>query len=277
LRAQAAQSSLRGFSSYRFRRFQQAQGPGRGIPVIALHGAAFIRGDWSCAEGAIRTAIIAEEARRIGQHSASGKGVKAASVGVLDARVGLQRRALGAPRMLDSLLRRKGIDVGMVKVQIAGKRAELGRFRQSGVRIFGGYARQFHRSLHQPIDAIGAEVAGVCARRPLPQEHTQAHCARSRVFEGFNLTQPNLHGKFRAFANHGLSRGGSCLHGAGYDVGCNLRQIGFSNRKNFGICRHSTYRAVPPTVIVSSLSVGIPTPTGTDCLSLPQVPTPSSN
>src|SRR5579864_3663324 len=37
------------------------------------------------------------------------------------------------------------------------------------------------------------------------------------------------------------------------------------------------HRAVPPTVMLSSFSVGMPTPTGTDCPSLPQVPTPSSS
>src|SRR5664280_2954067 len=34
------------------------------------------------------------------------------------------------------------------------------------------------------------------------------------------------------------------------------------------------YPPVPPTVSRSTFSVGIPTPTGTDCPSLPQVPTP---
>src|ERR1041385_7701145 len=37
------------------------------------------------------------------------------------------------------------------------------------------------------------------------------------------------------------------------------------------------YLAVPPTVVLSSFSVGMPTPTGTDWPSLPQVPTPSSS
>src|SRR5205823_8658173 len=37
------------------------------------------------------------------------------------------------------------------------------------------------------------------------------------------------------------------------------------------------HRAVPPTVMLSSFNVGMPTPTGTDCPSLPQVPTPSSS
>jgi hypothetical protein len=38
-----------------------------------------------------------------------------------------------------------------------------------------------------------------------------------------------------------------------------------------------SYLPVPPTVILSSLIVGIPTPTGTLCPSLPQVPMPSSS
>src|ERR1041385_736261 len=37
------------------------------------------------------------------------------------------------------------------------------------------------------------------------------------------------------------------------------------------------HRAVPPTVMLSSFRVGMPTPTGTDWPSLPQVPTPSSS
>src|SRR4051812_8715357 len=43
------------------------------------------------------------------------------------------------------------------------------------------------------------------------------------------------------------------------------------------LSRRSFHRAVPPTVMLSSFSVGMPTPTGTDCPSLPQVPTPSSS
>src|SRR5271166_5154943 len=39
----------------------------------------------------------------------------------------------------------------------------------------------------------------------------------------------------------------------------------------------TNYPPVPPTVSLSTFSVGIPTPTGTDCPSLPQVPTPSSS
>src|SRR5947208_2936228 len=35
--------------------------------------------------------------------------------------------------------------------------------------------------------------------------------------------------------------------------------------------------AVPPTVMLSTFNVGIPTPTGTLCPSLPHVPTPSSS
>src|SRR5438105_15849596 len=36
-----------------------------------------------------------------------------------------------------------------------------------------------------------------------------------------------------------------------------------------------SFRAVPPTVMRSSLVVGMPTPTGTACPSLPHVPMPS--
>src|SRR5262249_16947614 len=45
-------------------------------------------------------------------------------------------------------------------------------------------------------------------------------------------------------------------------------------KQPLGSCDHL---AVPPTVIRSSLRVGMPTPTGTDWPSLPQVPTPSSS
>ena len=51
--------------------------------------------------------------------------------------------------------------------------------------------------------------------------------------------------------------------------------VGRSKRhQNATRIRHA---AVPPTVILSIRNVGCPTPTGTLCPSLPQVPTPSSS
>src|SRR4029434_11305795 len=44
-----------------------------------------------------------------------------------------------------------------------------------------------------------------------------------------------------------------------------------------GARRGAAHTWVPPTVMPSMRVVGNPTPTGTDCPSLPQVPTPSSS
>ncbi len=47
-------------------------------------------------------------------------------------------------------------------------------------------------------------------------------------------------------------------------------------RRNFFVSVRKNFYPAPPTVIASIFSEGWPTPTGTDCPALPQVPTPSS-
>ena len=49
------------------------------------------------------------------------------------------------------------------------------------------------------------------------------------------------------------------------------------NKRSYCMKPPGSFLAVPPTVRRSILMVGMPTPTGTACPSLPQVPTPSSS
>src|SRR2546422_518560 len=76
-----------------------------------------------------------------------------------------------------------------------------------------------------------------------------------------------------------LHRGGVPLDG--HDI-CRGRalpfRLGEQLRRQALVNAHAARHAcVPPTVISSTLIVGRPTPTGTDCPSFPQVPIPSSN
>src|SRR5215472_15036259 len=167
------------------------------------------------------------------------------------------------------------------------------------------------------IDPVACEVAGVCAGGPPAEKDAQTQPTRSGFLQSLHLAQADDGGKLRALTHHGFRRRGSGLHGAGHNVCRDLAQIDILVSRCLVIKGHSHhsqthhgwhrstrippiqhirkhffypcgqwlsvslvvrfYLAVPPTVMRSSLSVGIPTPTGTDWPSFPQVPTPSSS
>src|SRR5687767_3718763 len=88
--------------------------------------------------------------------------------------------------------------------------------------------------------------------------------------EAIDSAQPNLHRKGFAIGNDDIRfRRPTAL--------CLGQQI--QSERTISVMRlyMVTHRCVPPTVISSIRIVGRPTPTGTDCPSLPQVPIPSSS
>ena len=90
-----------------------------GPPAIALHLAVGVHGQGRSGDAGVAGAVAADKAARVGQHLAAGGGVKAAAVGVGDARIGGQRGCLGAARPLDALRARERVDIVIVEVQIA--------------------------------------------------------------------------------------------------------------------------------------------------------------
>ena len=70
--------------------------------MCAVH----VHGQRRYGDAGITGSIAAHKSARVGQHLAPGSGVKAAAVGVGDARIGGQRRRLSPPRPLDALRHR---------------------------------------------------------------------------------------------------------------------------------------------------------------------------
>src|SRR6185437_14849596 len=101
-------------------------------------------------------------------------------------------------------------------------------------------------------------------------EHAQPDSARAGFLQRLNFAEANGGGELVAFADGDFGVGGSGVHRSRDDIGSELPQVG----RKCGCCAH---RPVPPTVMRSSLTVGMPTPTGTLWPSLPQVPMPSSS
>src|SRR5439155_24573929 len=87
---------------------------------------------------------------------------------------------------------------------------------------------------------------------------------RAGFGQALDLAQPDVDREFVAFRDRALRAGCAKITGDRYGA------LG-------GTLQAFAHCAVPPTVILSILTVGIPTPTGTLCPSLPQTPMPSSS
>ena len=133
--------------------------------------------------------------------------------------IGVERGLFGAARVLNALGAGQGVNVFVIKIEVARKRSELRGIGNSRVRIFGTDLRQFERRLQHALDAGGGKIAGVGAGRALSEEDAHADGARARFFQGFDLAQPHHGGKFVAFADDTLGRRRAALHGAADDVG----------------------------------------------------------
>src|SRR5262245_40461746 len=91
-----------------------------------------------------------------------------------------------------------------------------------------------------------------------------------RFREAIDGTQPDLHRKGFAVGNNNVR---FCR-----PIALRLDQEIHGKRAiPIALLYRLTHSCVPPTVISSIRMVGRPTPTGTDCPSLPQVPIPSSS
>src|SRR5688572_22975567 len=98
----------------------------------------------------------------------------------------------------------------------------------------------------------------------LSNEHSQTRSAGTGLRQTLDLAHAHVCGEPFAFRDAAFSSGSPAL-------------LCSSNDARSEILERRETQAVPPTVMRSSLMVGMPTPTGTLCPSLPQMPMPSSN
>jgi len=115
------------------------------------------------------TAGIRRQSMRIRQHFSARGRVERSALRVFNARIGVHRRLFGAPRILDSLGSGKGINVFVIKMEVARKRSELAArgFPRTDPRTD---LRQFQRRLQHALDSGSGKIARIRAGRALPEE-----------------------------------------------------------------------------------------------------------
>ena len=188
------------------------------VPVIALHGSIIGLRDGNRGDRAIRAAVFADESVGVGEDFVSGGGVKGSAVGVLDARIEIERGLFGAAGVIDAVGAGERVDVFVIEIEIAGELAELVGRRNSAKRIFGGDLGEFERRLHHAVEAFAGEVGGVSRGGALSEEDADSDRFRAGFFQGLDLAKANESGEFVAFADDAFGGGGSAGHGASDDV-----------------------------------------------------------
>ena len=229
-RAEAAKRALGGDFADVLGRLEAIQAAGDRVPVVALHGAFFILRDGDGGDGAIRPAIFADEAERVGEDFVAGGGVETSAFGILDARVGIERGFFGAASVGDALLAGQRVHVAGIKIEVAGERAELRGVGESGERIFGSNFRKFERGLQHAVEAVAGEIAGMGAGGALSVEDANADGTRAGFFQGLDLAEADEGGEFVAFADDALGGGGAALHGAADEVLGEVFEVSFEFR-----------------------------------------------
>ena len=124
-RAEAAERAFGGDLADFLGSVEFAQRAGDGVPVIALHGAIVGLGDGDRGDRAIRAAVFADEAVGVGEDFVSGGGVEGSAVGVLDARIEIERGFFGAAGVVDAVGAGERVDVFVIEIEIARELAEL--------------------------------------------------------------------------------------------------------------------------------------------------------
>ena len=145
--------------------------------------------------------------------------IEGTAIRILDARIQIQSRFLGSPRVVDALRTRKRVDVFVIEIEIARQRPQLRGLRNSAVRIFRGNLGQLQRRIQHAIDARAGKVARVGACRALAEEDPHPNRLRSRLFQSLYLPQTNHGREFVAFTNHGLGRSRPACHRPPHYVG----------------------------------------------------------
>src|SRR4051812_2544892 len=116
--------------------------------------------------------------------------------------------------------------------------------------ILSGDLRQIQGGADHVFNTLIGEIRRVGRTRMLSHEHSDARAARAGFGERLYFAHPNIDGKVVALGDGAFSGIRSALQ----------------READYPLCKvlHAVARhAVPPTVMRSSLMVGIPTPTGT--------------
>jgi len=95
-----------------------------------------------------------------------------------------ERGFFGAAGEGDPAIGVKPVDVRRIEIQAAGKRAQLLRLRQAGVRVVGGHFRQLDRRFHQALDAFRGEIGSVRRSGALANQNAQPGPRASRPLSG---------------------------------------------------------------------------------------------
>src|SRR6185437_2008765 len=271
-RAQLAQRTLCGNTPNLLGALQQPRRACARVPGARLHRSTRILRNRRRREPAVAPSIFTRESTRVHHYPPRRTQVKPRTATVLDARIHSHRRRLATLRNLYALLRRNAVNVLEVQRQfIDCQRPERFSLRQAGKRIHARHLRKLHRAADQPRDSILRQLRAGRVGCALPalgrEEHPQPYGPRARLRQLVHLPHAHVHRELISLKRHrlgvGRTRPPSHLH-------CLRGQI-----CEFCLCR--VHLAVPPTVMRSSFTVGIPTPTGTLCPFFPHVPMPSSS
>src|SRR5262249_35418413 len=125
------------------------------------------------------------------------------------------------------------------------------------------------------VQPVARQIGSIGRTGILTDQDPQPRPARPGLLKIFDLPHPHVGREFIALRDGAFRIGRARGLGALHHVGGQLQKVPAVLHRP-ACARHAGY-AVPPTVMRSILIVGIPTPTGMLCPSLPHTPTPSSS
>ena len=224
-------------------------------------------------DGGIGTDIAAGETTARDQRAGTPGSREGRTLAVRDSRIQIERRLLTDQRPLERLFGADRTDRLVERLEIGpigwlGKRRRIGRACE-----LVGFAqlRELDGILdEEPLTRL-AEIARIGRRNALAHHHAKTQRPRSGLLDELRFPHAHLDREVRPAARACLGNIRPRSTRTLDDRTPKLDQLrGLSLRST-----HPPATWVPPTVIEAILIVGQPTPTGTDCPSLPQVQIPS--
>src|SRR5438874_2298264 len=141
-----------------------------------------------------------------------------------------------------------------------GARTVFG-LRAPSIRAARRAFRQCNRAAGERAQTIFREIRPIRKSEPLPDDHPQPDALGRRLVQLFHFSVADAHRRIARALGVGFGLGGAGLARELDQLFADVGQL---------------HAPVPPTVRLSMRTVGRPTPTGTFCPSLPQVPRPGS-
>src|SRR5581483_7621419 len=146
---------------------------------------------------------------------------------------------------------------------VAGERR---RVRQTREAIRRRMPRERARLPREVVEGVAREVGGRHDRARLADEDAESRPALPRARQLLDVAEADADREAVALDDDRVGGAGARRGSPGDEAARDLAEVG-------GVA----HACVPPTVRPSMRTVGRPTPTGTDCPSLPQVPMTSSS